>query len=95
MNAKKTSMLCMSNASSFGAATHIYNAEGAKTESGDGLKVLGFHFSRKSGVHAHVDSLRKRFRRKYWCLYHLRKNGFNEEELAKEYRTILLPIADY
>ena len=28
-------------------------------------------------------------------LYHLRKAGFKEHELAKVYRTIILPIADY
>ena len=63
--------------------------------SGDSLKVLGFHFSRRPTVHAHVEALRKRFRRQYWILFHLRKAGFSEEELSKVYRTIILPTADY
>ena len=42
-----------------------------------------------------MESISKRIRRKFWVLYHLGKAGFNEEELAKVYRTCLLPIFDY
>ena len=42
-----------------------------------------------------MEALRKRFRRQYWVLFHLRKAGFTNKELAKVYRTILLPIVDY
>ena len=31
----------------------------------------------------------------YWTLYHLLRAGFNEEELARVYRTIIRPTADY
>ena len=34
-------------------------------------------------------------RQKYWVLYHLRRAGFSEKELAKVYRTCLLPVLDY
>ena len=34
-------------------------------------------------------------RRKFWVLYHLRRAGFTEKELAKVYRTCLLPVLDY
>ena len=37
----------------------------------------------------------KRFRRQYWTLFHLRRAGFSSEELAKVYRTVMLPVADY
>ena len=39
--------------------------------------------------------MRRRFRQKYWVLLHLRKFGFTESELAKVYRTIVRPVADY
>ena len=59
------------------------------------MKILGFHFPSKPTMHAHVGALQKRFRRQYWTLYHLKRAGFKEEELAKVYRTVILPIADY
>ena len=37
----------------------------------------------------------RRFRQKYWILIHLRRFGFTEEELAKVYRTVVRPVADY
>ena len=40
-------------------------------------------------------ALRRRFRQKYWILFHLKNFGFTKEELAKVYRTIILPTADY
>ena len=80
---------------SYRAKAHITDADGTLIESGDSMKVLGFSFSSKPSMHAHVESIRKKFRRKYWALYHLRRAGFTEEELAKVYRTIILPIADY
>ena len=34
-------------------------------------------------------------RKQYWALYHLRRAGFSDMELAKVYRTCILPTADY
>ena len=95
VNAAKTAMLCMSDTMSYTVAGYIYDAEGNKIQSGETLKVLGFHFSSKPTMHAHVEALRKRFRRQYWSLYHLGRAGFSEDELARVYQTIMLPVADY
>ena len=46
-------------------------------------------------MHAHVEALRKKFRRSYWTIYHLSKTGFTKEELACVYRTTIRPTADY
>ena len=59
------------------------------------MKILGYHLSDRYGAHAHVKALGKRMRRQYWVLYHLRRAGFKDHELAKVYRTCILPIADY
>ena len=40
-------------------------------------------------------ALSKRVRTKYWVLYHLRKAGFSQKELARVYRTCILPVFDY
>ena len=46
-------------------------------------------------VGAHVEALRKRFRQKYWVLFHLKRFGFSQQELCKVYRTVIRPVADY
>ena len=95
VNSSKTAMLCLNDATSYKASAHIYYSTRGEVRSGETLKVLGFHFSARPTVHAHVDALRKRFRGKFWIFFHLRKAGFTDKELARVYRTILLPIADY
>ena len=95
VNSAKTSMLCISDAMSYKASAFIYDAEGSKIQSSDKMKILGFHFSNKPTMHAHVEALQKRFRCQYWTLFHLKRAGFNEEKLAKVYRTVILPIAYY
>ena len=32
---------------------------------------------------------------RYWILSHLRRFGFNQDELVKVYKTVVRPIADY
>ena len=94
VNASKTAMLCISGATSYHAQAHITTEGGDRVQSGDNMKVLGFNLSSRARVHAHVEALRKRFRKRYWCFYHLRHAGFDDDELARVYRTILLPLAD-
>ena len=95
VNSKKTAMTCISGAQSYEARAHIFDGGGERVKSGPTMKLLGFHMSSSPTVHAHVDALCKRMRQKYWVLYHLKKTGFTEEELAKVYRTCLLPFLDY
>ena len=51
--------------------------------------------SSKPNVSAHVEALRKRFRQRYWILFHLKRFGFSKDELCKVYRNIIRPVADY
>ena len=59
------------------------------------MKMLGFHFGPKPSVNYHIEALKRRFRQRTWILNHLKHAGFNSEELAKVYRTIVRPVADY
>ena len=95
VNTSKTAMLCASGAQSYEAHCYIKDASGEEISSQETIKVLGYHLSTKPGAHAHVDALCKRMRRQFWVLYHLRKAGFVEDELAMVYRTCLLPVMDY
>ena len=73
----------------------LEDSAGERVVSGESMKVLGFHFSRKPDVSAHIRALKQRIRRRYWILIHLKKFGFTEDELAKVFRTIVRPVFDH
>ena len=93
---KKTNLLCVSDAT-YRAEAFIEDSDGTVIHSAGtpSLKVLGFTFSDKPNVRAHVMTIRKKFRQRYWTLYNLRRNGFTEEELVRVYKTSIRPVADY
>ena len=95
VNKKKTQVLCVSDAQNYNARAYLIDAEGTKIESGDKLKVLGFHLDRRPSVHAHIEALKLRMRDCTWILRHLGLAGFTEEELAKVYCTVVRPVLDY
>ena len=65
INPGKTSVLCVSDALSFGLEAYIEDIEGLRIDSGDVMKLLGFHFSGRPTVHKHLEVLRHRFRARY------------------------------
>ena len=91
----KTSLLVISDSLASTSSAYIQDSDGVRLGSGDTLKMLGFHFDSKPNVSAHVAALKKRFRQRTWVLNHLRHAGFNQDELAKVYRVIVRPVADY
>ena len=95
VNNKKTVLLCISDALNYKAKTFIIDNNGERIDCVEELKILGFTFSSKPTVQAHVDTISKKIRQKYWTLRHLRAVGFNERELVEVYKSVLLPIADY
>ena len=95
VNAKKTGLLCVSDALSYKAEAYILDEDGNRIDCVDSLKVLGFTFSSKPSVDAHVNSVVVRMRQRTWALRHLAKVGFNTVELVQIYCSLLLPIADY
>ena len=95
VNGDKTAMVNLSGAQSYDARAFIRTAEGGEVRSERSMKVLGFHFGQTPTVHEHVAVLCKRVRRKFWVLYHLRRAGFSDDELAKVYRICIRPVLDY
>ena len=95
VNAGKTGMICISDSLNTKNGAFIYDREGQKIESGAHLKVLGWHFSPKPTVAAHIEVVKRRFRQRYWTLRHLKHNGFSADDLVKVYTTIIRPVAEY
>ena len=95
VNSSKTAQVLVSDALSFEAVAHIYSISGEKIESSDRLKMLGFTFSSKPSCAAHIETVRRSFRGKYWLIIHLKQDGYSETELVRAYTTMIRPIAEY
>ena len=95
VNNGKTNILCISDPLNHLRKVHMFTEEGERLDSTEEMKVLGFTFSSRPTVHAHVDSIIKKFRQRYWSLRHLKKVGFDNAELVRVYKCNILPLADY
>ena len=95
VNTKKTNLLCISDSLNYKTCTYLEDRDGVRIDSGDKLKLLGWHFSSRPTVDAYLDVLKRRFRERYWVLRHLKHNGFTNDELLKVYTAIVRPVADY
>ena len=97
VNTLKINVLCVNDALSYRPVAYIEDKEGERLASKPGgrLKVLVFHFGDTPTVKLHVHSIRSKFRQRFWTLFHLKKNGFSEEELSTVYKTCVRPVADY
>ena len=95
VNASKTNILCVSDALSYTPLTYIHDEQGQRIDCKDNMRVLGFHFSSRPTVHLHVQETIKRMRQRSWFLRNLARIGFNEGELVRVYRSVILPIPDY
>ena len=79
VNTTKTNLMVVSDSLSFNAGAFIEDSDGNLLSSGKAMKILGFHFSYRPNVAAHLEALRKRFRQKYWTLFHLKEFHFNQQ----------------
>ena len=95
VNEDKTKIICISDAMNYVPRTYIEDNNGLHIYSSTSMRILGFDFSNRPTVHLHVQSIKSRFRRRYWVLYHLRRLGMNNQQLVKVYCSLILPIADY
>ena len=95
VNKGKTKVLCISDAQTYKAKCFLLDSDGMRIESGESMKVLGFHIDSKPSAHAHVKALQLRMRDTTWVLRHLKLAGFSQTELATVYRTVVRPVLDY
>ena len=95
VNTLKTNVLCVHDALSYQPIAYIEGSDGTRLTStpGERLKVLGFHFGDRPTVRLHIESMKKKFRQRFWTLYHLKKNGFDDEEVVSVYKTCVRPVA--
>lgn len=95
VNAAKTNMLCISDSLNYRPVTFFRDEEGNTIDCVEKMKILGFHLSNRPGVGLHVEEVCKSLRMKNWSIRHLKKLGFNKEELVRMYGSVIVPSADY
>ena len=96
INVDKTNMIAISAAISFVPECYIEAGEDEVVRSGqDNIKILGFTFSTRPTVNAHIEETIKKCRRRYWILRHLKNYGFDESELVMVYKSQVRSVLEY
>ena len=95
VNAKKTTMVCVSDSLSFQADAFIYDADQDRIGCQESFKALGMWFSNHPNVNSQVDAVKRGVRARLWTLRNLKNSGFTTEELVRVYTTMIRSVADY
>jgi hypothetical protein len=96
INVDKTKLLAISDALSYQAECYIQTESGETlTSVREPIKVLGFTFDQRPSAAAHVDAMLKKARRRFWVLRHLRRFGFDEDELLLVYKSLVRSVLDF
>ena len=83
VNDTKTQLLCISSHNDREVDAYIRLQNGRKIEGQQSLKQLGFTFSNRPSISAHIDAMSLKFRKRLWYLRHLM------------YKCFLLSVLDY
>ena len=95
INEKKTQLICFSDSNFSNTKSFINIDDEDRIYSEDNMKVLGFIFSSKPGVGAHVDYMSKKFKKSLWSLHHLKRANIPNDRLILVYCTMLRAIIEF
>ena len=94
INPDKTQLLCITGNTDAQYSCYI-NTENGRIKSEEKLKVLGFWFDKRPGVHLQVETLLDKAYSTLWSMRKLRRSGLGQDDLLKIYCTMIRPIIDY
>ena len=95
VNSGKTTMVCVSDATSYQADAFIYDADQDRIGCQSYFKALGMWFSNRPNVDAQVEAVKRGIRSRLWTLRNLKNSSFSEDELVQVYTTMIRLVADY
>ena len=95
INASKTKALLISELKSYAPTAHFFDVDGNPVRAGDGMKILGVHFSSDPGMAAQVADIKRKFTSRIWALRHLGRLGMSKPDLLAVYKSTILPMHDY
>ena len=94
VNKNKTQLLCLSGSTSSCVSSYIMTGDD-EIKSGDTMTLLGFRFSSRPSVCAHIDLIRKKFQCRSWLIRHLKQAGVQDQDLVTIFSTIIRPVIEY
>ena len=94
INAAKTSLVCISAATSFESRVRL-ELDGQTVRGQDQMKILGVTLDRDCTFRSHVDNLQRRLRARTWALSRLRKKGLSTDRLLRAYKCLIRPTVEY
>ena len=94
INAKKTSLMCVSAAVSFKPLVQV-ELDGQVVSCKEEMKILGVTIDSDCSFRSHVEKIRTNLRRRTWALSKLRRRGVKEDLLVKAYTGLIRPVAEY
>ena len=59
------------------------------------MKILGFVFSQRPDVSAHVAHMREKYRKRAWIVRHLKKAGVSQRDLVQIYYSMVRSVLEY
>ena len=95
VNDEKTQLLGLSAVQDRDFEVYIRLDSGKKIQGQDKLRQLGFTFSKRPTVDAHIEETSLKFRKRLWYLRHLKSAGLPEVDLIAMYKCFLLSVLDY
>jgi hypothetical protein len=90
---KKTQLLCISDDREY-AANSFVNLE-IRMKGDESMKILGFVFSQRPDVSAHVAHMREKYRKRAWIVRHLKKAGVSQRDLVQIYYSMVRSVLEY
>ena len=91
----KTQSMCIAETKAYIPRAHFYDLDGYKISTTSSMKILGLHFSSDPDMSLQVEDIRRKYLARIWTLRHLGHRGFEELDLVKVYRSVILPVHDY
>ena len=95
VHAGKTQLMCIAETKAYVPRAHFFDLDGNRIVTKSSMKILGFHFSSDPDMALQVKDIRRKYLARIWTLRHLGHRGFEEQELVKVYRSVILPVHDY
>ena len=94
VNGKKTQLLMISPPNGYVNSSFI-NIQGQRIKSINEMKLLGFVFGSEPNVSAHVESIKKKFKSRFWSLIHLKRSGISGDDLFKLFNVFIRPVIEF
>ena len=94
INSEKTQLLCINDNNICDTECFTQVDPDTRIMSTDSMKILGFVFSNKPNVTAHIEYIINKFNKAVWSINHIKRAGIKNDVIVTVYCTMLRPIIE-